>query len=449
VEQFELVYSTKIGGLQSLLQATHEDKLDFIALFSSSTGRFGRTGQLDYAVANEVLNKTAQTLSRQRPDCRIVSFNWGPWDGGMVTAALKNLFASEGIAVIDLQLGAQYLLQELAAKDNPVEVVILGSDTEGDDGGSDSDSTHDEKEQAQQENPGPESQNTLAGAIYADKVLQFTVSTSTIPLLRHHVINGKAVVPMAMIIEWLAQGAMHNNPGLLFHGFDNLRIRSGIVLPPRTALEVELRYAATTVGDNLFRIPMQVCSGSDHTIHASADIVLTVAIPAQRPHIEPLVIDGGELSSQTEIYSSGQLFHGPQLQGLSRIVGNNSEGIIAISTHAPLPNQWMENPLRSSWIADPQVLDSSFQMMILWSFAQKGLGSLPSYARNYRQYCEQFPAGDTRIQCRVTKASQNSASACIDFIDAQTHKLLARLEGYECTMTDNLREAFINNQLSQ
>ncbi|MDY0213802.1 MAG: SDR family NAD(P)-dependent oxidoreductase, partial [Desulfuromonadaceae bacterium] len=104
-EQFELVYSTKIRGLQALLQATADDDLAFIALFSSSTGRFGRTGQIDYAAANEVMNKTAQALARQRQQCRVVSLNWGPWDGGMVTPGLKKLFASEGISVIDLDAG--------------------------------------------------------------------------------------------------------------------------------------------------------------------------------------------------------------------------------------------------------------------------------------------------------------------------------------------------------
>ena len=440
-EQFNLVYSTKIGGLQALLQATHEDNLDFIALFSSSTGRFGRAGQLDYAVANEVLNKTAQALARQRDKCRIISFNWGPWDGGMVTPALKRLFASEGISVIDLHVGAQYLLQELANRDENVEVVILGATPNA---------ATDEDNDITAIPRGEQSPaKHLANAVFPNKVLQLTISSNTIPVLRHHVINGKAVVPMALQIEWLAQGAMHNNPGLLFSGFDNLRIRSGIVLPANTELEIELRYGATTVEQNLFIIPMQICSGKDSTIHASADIILTTTLTDQRPNIDPLVIDGGELSSQTEIYSSGQLFHGPQLQGLSRIVGNNSEGIIALSENAPLPAQWMKNPLRSSWIADPQVLDSSFQMMILWSFAQKHLGSLPSFVGHYRQYCEQFPAGSTRIQCRVTKASQHSASANIDFIDAHSHQLLARLDGYECTMTDNLRQAFINNQMTQ
>ena len=433
LEQFDLVYSTKIAGLQALLQATQDDKLDFIGLFSSSTGRFGRSGQVDYAVANEVLNKTAQALARQRADCRTISFNWGPWDGGMVNAALKKIFAAEGIGVIGLQQGAQYLLQELATNDDQVEVVILGG----------------QQHRAKKTESKKEVKTALTGDSYPDKVLNITLNTNNMPLLHDHVINGKAVVPMALLIEWLAQGAMHNNPGLFFHGFDNLRIRQGILLHANTPLEIELRYGTATNEGEIFIVPMQICGQTDNKIYASADILLTPTLPEQRPTIEPLVVDGGELVNQSEIYTSGQLFHGPQLQGLQRILGNNSEGIISISNSAPMPSTWMDEPLRTSWIADPQVLDSSFQMMILWSFAQKKLGSLPSFASHYRQYCEQFPAGKVRIQCRVTKASQHSASANIEFIDERTRQLLARMDGYECTMTENLQQAFSNNQLSQ
>ena len=118
-EQFAAVYGTKVSGLRSLFDATVEDDLRFIALFSSTTGRFGRTGQVDYAVANEVLNKLAQEESRRRPGCRTVSINWGPWDGGMVTPALKKLFAGEGIGLIGLEEGGDFLVREIAATDAP------------------------------------------------------------------------------------------------------------------------------------------------------------------------------------------------------------------------------------------------------------------------------------------------------------------------------------------
>src|SRR5205823_7583842 len=81
----------------------------------------------DYAVANEVLNKTAQQQARLRPDCRVVAVNWGPWEGGMVTPALRKVFEGEGVGLIPLEAGALSLVEEIGARsDRAVEVVIMG-----------------------------------------------------------------------------------------------------------------------------------------------------------------------------------------------------------------------------------------------------------------------------------------------------------------------------------
>ena len=129
-EQFDRVYHTKVAGLRNVLAALEPADLRALVLFSSSTGRFGRTGQVDYAIANEVLNKAAQRYARLLPECRVVSVNWGPWDGGMVTPALKKLFDQEGVGLIDLQTGAEYLVQELCeTADRAVEVAALAAGT--------------------------------------------------------------------------------------------------------------------------------------------------------------------------------------------------------------------------------------------------------------------------------------------------------------------------------
>ena len=126
--QFADVFSTKVGGLLVLLKAVGEDDLRILSLFSSSSGRFGRRGQIDYAAANEVLNKIAQQQARKRPTCRVLSLNWGPWDGGMVTPQLRRLFEREGVGVIPLEAGANHLLRELATPtDGPVEIVITAN----------------------------------------------------------------------------------------------------------------------------------------------------------------------------------------------------------------------------------------------------------------------------------------------------------------------------------
>ena len=63
-EQFDAVFSTKVGGFEALLEAVKGDELKVIVAFASTTARFGRKGQVAYAAANEVLNKVAQREAR-------------------------------------------------------------------------------------------------------------------------------------------------------------------------------------------------------------------------------------------------------------------------------------------------------------------------------------------------------------------------------------------------
>src|SRR6185436_1542332 len=123
---------TKVTGLRNLLGALAKDELKAIALFSSITGRVGRVGQVDYAAANEVLNKLAQVEARRRPDCRVVSINWGPWNGGMATPGVRKLFEQEGVGLIEPAAGAEFLVQELRSADQgAVEVLALAPFTGG------------------------------------------------------------------------------------------------------------------------------------------------------------------------------------------------------------------------------------------------------------------------------------------------------------------------------
>ena len=126
-EQLNDVIDTKVKGLDNILTATIEDNLKVIVLFSSFSGRQGRTGQVDYAMANEVLNKAAQKLRVLKSDCHVMAFNWGPWDGGMVDASLRKVFINEGIGLIPLKKGARCPIVELTnSNDGSVEIGIIG-----------------------------------------------------------------------------------------------------------------------------------------------------------------------------------------------------------------------------------------------------------------------------------------------------------------------------------
>jgi NAD(P)-dependent dehydrogenase (short-subunit alcohol dehydrogenase family)/acyl carrier protein len=136
LDQFRSVFDTKVLGLKNLLDATQEDDLKLIVLFSSVAGRYGNSGQCDYAMANEVMNKVARAeAARRGDDCLVRSIDWGPWDGGMVTPALKRWFAERGISTIGLAQGAAAFVDELLSagpEADQTEIILSARRREGD-----------------------------------------------------------------------------------------------------------------------------------------------------------------------------------------------------------------------------------------------------------------------------------------------------------------------------
>jgi len=426
-EQFASVYGTKVSGLRSLFSATSEDDLRFIALFSSTTGRLGRTGQVDYAVANEVLNKLAQDEARRRPGCRTVSLNWGPWDGGMVTPALKKVFAGEGVGLIGLEEGGNFLAREIAAVDGPVEVVVLA------------------------ETPGAIAAPQPARGKNLTEALAITLTVDDYPFLRSHVLDNKAVLPMAVIAEWLAHGAMHGNPGLRFHGFNDLRICKGVVFAQDTACQLQVMAGKAEKRDSFYLVPVELTgdgSGSRPVLHARAEIVLATRLPEGIRTIKDIAVDPYE-PHNGRIYDTERLFHGPDLHGIELVDGCSARGIVARVKGAPQPSVWLRQPLRSNWLTDPLVLDSAFQMMILWSFERFGSGSLPCFAGRYRQFQDSFPRDGVQVVIRISDERAHGAHADMEFVDSQSGKLVARLEDYECIIDPSLGQAFQRNQLGK
>ncbi|MDQ6975621.1 MAG: beta-ketoacyl synthase N-terminal-like domain-containing protein [Mariprofundaceae bacterium] len=423
-EQFSQVYNTKVAGLRSLLAATNNDPVCFMVLFSSSTARFGRVGQVDYAIANEILNKEAQAQAMLRPDCRVIAPNWGPWDGGMVTPALKDIFAGEGIDVIDLDAGASYLINELrSTQDGAVEMVILGA--------------HDCP-------PAKVACGQQTDKQSLESAFELTLSLDNYPFLSSHVMNHQAVLPMAMMIEWMAHAAIHQNPGLLFHGFEGLRVLKAITIQHAEQRVLSMVTGAVQCHQGQYTVAVEIHAidaHKEHTIHAHATLLLVDQQPAA-PIAEPLPNLKQWPHPMQTIYQDERLFHGPDLHALVEISGYADDAIHARVLTAPSPDQWIEHPMRQSWLADPLALDGSFQMMILWAFERHGMGSLPVFAGHYRQYVEGFPDNGVDVRIRISEESTAQVEAVIEFIDPATGKLLARMEDYTCVMDASLAKSF-------
>jgi len=442
-DQFERVYNTKVAGLRALLDATKDDPLRFVLLFSSSTGRFGRRGQVDYAIANEVLNKHAQAIAVQRPDCRVMAPNWGPWDGGMVTPALKQVFAEEGIAVIDLDAGAAYVLQELRTPPgSDVEMVILGGNEAAPTPPADSQVANPRPAFIiTQEEPAPATLKAEPSA------WEMVVSLDDYPFLTSHVMNNQAVLPMAMMVEWMAYAAIHANPGLLFHGFEELRVLKAVTVQEQQARALRFVCEPMQTVDDNFHIAVSLHSqGDEDRLHARCTIVLREHYPSA-PHAAPLPDLQAWPHPMHTVYQDGHLFHGPDLHALVEITGYADDAIHARVLTAPSPDQWIETPVSNQWLADPLALDGSFQLMILWAFERHNMGSLPVYAGAYQQYISHFPDDGVDVRIRISDVSGAQVEAAIEWIDPASGALLARMDDYRCVMDASLADSFQRTDL--
>jgi hypothetical protein len=309
----------------------------------------------------------------------------------------------------------------------PVELVILGG-----------------REDATQESQPKSKKN-----IYVSKAFDLDISIDQYPFLRSHVIDGKAVLPMAMIIEWMAHGAIHNNPGLKFHGFNDLRVLKGVILEQGEMYSLQITTGKAFKSGGSHVVPVEL-SGTDkdgqNFVHARAKIVLAVKLPKGKVPAKRMDLPAYSRAIE-DIYSPERLFHGPDFHGIREVAGCSEEGITSIARPAPLPSKWISDPLRNAWLSDPLVLDSSFQMMILWSFERYNAASLPVFAGRYRQYSDHFPETGAEIRVRISSQSKSKAAAEIDFVDPKSGALIARIEDYECVIDASLNESFQRNKL--
>ncbi len=421
MEQFERVFDTKLKGFLALLDAVADDELKTIVIFSSVTARIGNRGQADYAMANEALNKLAWAEAGHRPDCRVVSINWGPWECGMVTPSIKREFERQGVTLLPASDGALSLLRELGrATGAPAEVVIGGT-----------------------LNPIQAETATQAHQTALALLFEREIDLENHPVLRSHVIDGKAVVPMALMAEWFAHGALHENPGMLLHGLEELRILKGIRLDAEP-MRIRVLAGKARRKNGFSEVDLELRNGlsqGKNVLHSRARAILTDDYSSPPAFRLPAELSCNHYPrSAAEIYEK-ILFHGSHLQGLRWVQCCTSNGMVAEVAGAPAPAHWIATPLRHSWLCDPLVLDSAFQMASLWCYEQYGCVSLPSHAASYRQFRPSYPAEGVKIVLEIREDTPKKMRGDFTFLDPE-QQVIARLVGYEAIMDPRLNRAF-------
>ncbi len=123
-ESFARVFDTKVNAA-TVLHAKLRKDVGFVVFFSSISSAFGNRGQVDYAAANDVLDRLAHRWQAQITG-RVVAVNWGPWAGaGMVSDQLRQEYERQGIGLIPQDEGVDALLRELAAPVRDPQVLLM------------------------------------------------------------------------------------------------------------------------------------------------------------------------------------------------------------------------------------------------------------------------------------------------------------------------------------
>ena len=350
--QFERVFHTKVGGLAALLDATREQPLSALLLFSSVAAAAGNTGQADYAMANEVLERVADQERASRGDaCRVRALGWGPWAGGMVTPELARAFESRGVELIDLDAGAHAMWLELLDSESPASVVLGASADAG----------------ALVGATGPRS---VRGAV--------CVSRSQTPFLVHHQISGAPVVPVALVLEWMTRIAQACRPTLTLQKITDLQVLRPIRLhdfEAGTWLQLEATETANGQGSTLACI----LAGPDGAPLYRATASLE-ASPFSGPKNMPQT-SGLKAFPERPIYDGEVLFHGQDFQVIRSLEGIAPDGLEA-TLEAMKSTSWPGGP----WRTDAASLDGALQLALLWTQEQLGFASLPMSIRSFECY---------------------------------------------------------------
>ena len=418
---FENVYAAKVTGLENLLAVVAPDALRFLVLFSSVAGFYGNVGQADYAIANEVLNKTAYRFNKLYPNCHVISINWGPWDGGMVTAQLREYFDKLDIKVIPVDVGTRMLVDELNAPgQSPVQIVI-GS--------------------AIRPQPTPPSPDLKTYAI------RRTLRLEDNPFLGDHVVNSQAVLPMVSAMSWIANACEGLHRGYHYFGFDNYRVLKGIVFDETLVDEYTLELKEVSKSADEIVMDAMVRSQSREgkpRFHYSAQIILRAHIPdAPQMEFSPSFESA---SAGALFYQDGTLFHGYSFQGVNQLLDINEHGLVMYCVLPRVDSDYQgQFPVQAF---NYFMADIGLQSIGIWSRHFYKMGSLPLRAGQGR-YFDQVEFGQAFfVTMRVRSHSETNVSATITFHDHEGHVYIV-IDDLEVTMSQRMNELFLKNKLAE
>ncbi|QQX79063.1 KR domain-containing protein [Shewanella sp. KX20019] len=438
------VYGTKVNGLKALLAALEPNNIKLLAMFSSAAGFYGNTGQSDYAMSNDILNKAALQFTARNPQAKVMSFNWGPWDGGMVNPALKKMFTDRGVYVIPLQAGAELFATQLLSETGAQ--LLIGTSMQGADAATGAASV--KKLNAGEVQTASRSQhaakNTGHGQLTA-VTLTRRLNPNALVFIQDHRIGGNPVLPTVCAIQWMREAASEML-GTCVKVID-YKLLKGIVFDDLEPQEMTLALTPTDDGKTLSALIS--CQGRPQykaTLIASSDSDFDTASVRAEPLTPAMyALDASQaVTSAATLYANGTLFHGPRLQGIDTVTQFDDNSLITTVKIAEVDATDCGQFVAQSHVGgcQPFAEDLLLQAMLVWARLKHGAASLPSSIGEFVVNSPMAFGERGFIKLDVVKTSARSLAANVALYH-ENGELSAKMTAAKVTISKSLNDAFI------
>jgi acyl transferase domain-containing protein len=426
-QDYEKVYAAKVQGLVNILACLDPAQLDRIILFSSVVGFYGNVGQADYAMANEILNKSAHLLQHLAPNCHSVAINWGPWDSGMVSPELKKAFAERNIFTIPVETGTQMLMQELAATHPRTTQVVIGS-------------------------PLVYTPEVLPQGLNSYRIRRHLTLLEN-PFLLDHMIAERAVLPATCALTWMINACEQLYPGYQLGKCLNYKVLKGIIFDENVSSEYVLdlkEISKTETGEIEFEAKIWSQPQDKIRYHFSSRLLLQRGAVAPVRYRQVELTPDQVLPESTKFYQSGQgsLFHGSNFQGVKTVL-NITPDKLTMAVELPALSDKQQGQFQVK-ITNPYIADVQIHAHWIWSQYFYQQGCLPSEIERYEQFAP-TPFNQTIYISAEVKSKTESALVLDVIAHDQDGMIYNRMIGAKGTLLPaNLEQkSFLKDVVSQ
>lgn len=361
---YEKVFDAKVNGLTNLLSSVVESQLRFLVLFSSIVGFYGNSGQADYAMANEILNKFAYKYKKDHPACRVLAMGWGPWDGGMVTPGLRKAFQDHNVRIIPSDAGADLLVRHLTSAQDPGVQILVGD-------------------------PPPNLTSSQDSTLRSYQVRRH-LSLDDNPFLLDHQIGSHPVLPATCAAVWVASACEQLNPQHTFVEVRDYKVLKGIVFDGKQPEEFVLDLTETrktAEGDIHYDAVIWSTNARGRKVFnysLSVGLSLNPPVPPRMDVQDQNKLATGKAADGSLLYQNGTLFHGPSFRGVEKVLSLTKEQVI-LRVVLPRVADKVQGQFRVQ-TGNPFVYDAIVQSLLIWAQEYYKAPCLPSSMERLEQF---------------------------------------------------------------